>query len=256
MRTIISSTCLLAVISSLSAGCSDNGTGADKLVGEADVSQDNDDSAKADAAGNSGYYSLEVVRLFSPIDGAVTQYRLRRANSAKTKCANGVKEEHCRVTKLDTKAVTFFGEEERNLQLFLINQVNQESVALMVRGSLKQDSFVATEVWRQEADINGAPNHGLDGVAVKVKDNGIRCITTPCPTLLESKLNSTKSQIIDNVFAPSDELTSSISNSIFSGKPVIVIGDLREITTQTTTAERTSTVRSREAVAVFTRIGK
>jgi Na+-translocating ferredoxin:NAD+ oxidoreductase RnfE subunit len=93
-----------------------------------------------------------------------------------------------------------------------------------------------------------------------VKNNGIRCITTPCPNLLESKLNSTKSQIIDNVFAPSDELTSSISNGIFSGKPVvvvvIVIGDLREITTQTTTAERTWTVRSRDAVAVFTRIGK
>jgi hypothetical protein len=257
MRTFISSVSLLTVLSTLAVGCAQGDSSNDDLAGEADVSEDSTDSAKADAAGNAGYFTLEAKRVRGPADGFVVVYDIRRANSARTKCADGVKREACTVSTLDTKAITFtFGFEEQSLKLFLLNQIDNGSVALMVRGQMTQSAFVATEVWRQEADLTGAPNHGLDGVAVKIKDSGIRCITAPCPTIVENKLNSVKSQNIENYSAQTDALTSQIGDSIFSGKPVIVIGDLIQVTTQTTTPERFTTTRTRQAGAVFTRIGK
>jgi hypothetical protein len=180
---------------------------------------------------------------------------IRRANATTTTCADGVKKPECIVTGLDLSAIKFPGTEERSLKLFVIGQADNESVALMVRGRMTGTEFRATEVWRQDADLTGAPNHGLDGVAVKLKDNGIRCITSPCPSTAEDKLNSVKSQTVHAVSAATSELSGAILRAVFSDNPVIVIGTLSQRTVQLTNGQ-TKTSRVRNAAAVFFRVGQ
>ena len=250
MRSMLTSTILFVTTASLTAACTSPEDRHDDLAGEADASETND--AKADAAGTTGYYSLEVVQAHGAT-GNVNHFLARRANAAMTTCAPGVKAAECELDTLDLSNIVFPSTEERSLRLFLNGQAETGVVALMVRGRIADGAFKATEVWRQDADLAGAPDHGLEGVAVRLEDSGLRCVSAPCPNTREAKLNSTKTQTIHGVTSEDDVLDEKVLSEVFGGGRVIVIGALRERSVQLT--HGTQTARIRSAGAVFFRVG-
>jgi hypothetical protein len=67
-----------------------------------------------------------------------------------------------------------------------------------------------------------------EGVAVLVKDSGIRCITAPCPSLMEMKLNSNLSATITDLDLEASGATAEVIDRGFNGiydGGVIVVGD-------------------------------
>ncbi len=80
-----------------------------------------------------------------------------------------------------------------------------------------------TEVW-----MPGSETGVSDGVFVLAKDNGIRCITTPCPSIGETRLNANRSAAIDAIdFAASGADAATIeaaSQDVAAGVGVLIAG--------------------------------
>ncbi|MBA3391495.1 MAG: hypothetical protein H0T89_02570 [Deltaproteobacteria bacterium] len=81
-----------------------------------------------------------------------------------------------------------------------------------------------SELW-----VPGSETGVVDGVFVLAKDNGVRCITTPCPSIGETRLNANRAATIDTIdFAASgadDATIEAASQDIAAGPGVIVVGD-------------------------------
>ncbi len=91
------------------------------------------------------------------------------------------------------------------------------------------------------------PNRGAYGVAVKSKDSGIRCITTPCPGLREDKLNSATSGTLNRMQLPTEELTYRAYDAVYeSADGIMIIGYKKTVRGE----------RLRDANAVFFKIGE
>ena len=106
-----------------------------------------------------------------------------------TKCADGSYAQKCYVAELD---LTGTGLPEASTDT-IRGQGHMLGGQLVLRGTVNKKSFgangklgvfKATEAWMPTTD---AP---ADGVFVKLKDAGVRCITTPCPSTHELKLNA------------------------------------------------------------------
>lgn len=121
-------------------------------------------------------------------------YWVRRLNTATTRCADGRYEAECYVTEIDLGPL--------GLPEALASDVLTEVDRLVVRGWTiarthpsfgKLGRFRATEAWR--APAAGAAT----GTVYKVGDNGVRCVTAPCPSLDARKLNSSAKarQLVD-----------------------------------------------------------
>jgi hypothetical protein len=81
-----------------------------------------------------------------------------------------------------------------------------------------------TEAW-----IPGSDTGVADGVFVMAKDNGIRCITSPCPSIGEMRLNANRSAAIDAVdlaASGADAATvEAAEQDMFGGPGVLIAGD-------------------------------
>jgi hypothetical protein len=81
-----------------------------------------------------------------------------------------------------------------------------------------------SEVW-----VPGSETGEADGVFVLAKDNGVRCITAPCPSIAETRLNANRSAAIDMIdFAASGADAATIeaaTQDVAAGPGVLVAGD-------------------------------
>lgn len=247
MRSLTSISLALVSISTLAIGCAAQDDAADDdFAGEADL---NPDDSKTDGGTKyDSYYTVEGIQALGNIgSNPPILYVMRRANASKTTCADGTRREGCAVTTLDFSAIKFAETQERGLRGALSQKINDGEIALMVRGKLLSDKFVATEVWQQQADLSGVPNRGAYGVAVKIKDSGIRCITTPCPGLREDKLNSTTSGTLNGMQLPTEELTNLAYDAVYGNEDgFMMIGYKKTVRGE----------RVRDANAVFFKIGQ
>lgn len=101
---------------------------------------------------------------------------------------------------------------------------------ILLRGDLSPDPadrgthLSASEVW-----VPGSETGEADGVFVLAQDNGIRCITAPCPQVTEMRLNANRAANIDTIdFTASgaDELTiERAAEQLYTGAGVIVSGE-------------------------------
>lgn len=185
----------LAALSILSfSACASTGV-EDELAGE--TAADDALEGKADGAVDGAYTYFEIWsdmrKCAAPMCGG---YYVHRLNRSTTVCHNGSSKWSCYVPQLDWTQ-SGLGD---TLQAALRDAANRGALSsgavALVRGRFAAQSysgfgnlgrFVVTEAWVAENDSVS------EGVFVKVKDNGVRCITTPCPTIGEKALNTSRS---------------------------------------------------------------
>ena len=213
------------------SACASTGV-EDELAGES--STDDAVDGKADGAVDGAYTYFEVWadyrKCAAPFCGG---FYLKRLNRSTTVCANGSSKSSCYVPSLDWSE----SELSDTLQAQLIDAANRGAMSYgaiaLVRGRMASKTypgqgnlgkFVVTEAWVAETDSVS------DGVFAKIHDNGVRCITTPCPTIGEKGLNSSNKA---NVHALdwshggfSSAQIETLSNAIFTRPSgVIIAGD-------------------------------
>lgn len=191
MRTILLS--FLAASAALS-GCADPAQPEDELAGESTA---DGESGKTDEASLAfTYYDLRVdSRQCLVADGECgVGFFAGRANRTSTQCGRGPMQAECKVYKIDWTGTAMPASVAKSYE----DRV-RAGEHLIVKGSVVPAandaglSLAVTEIWVGSEKEPGA------GVFAMVKDNGIRCVRAPCPSLTERKLNSNLSANLTGV---------------------------------------------------------
>jgi hypothetical protein len=154
----------------------------------------------ASVAENSTYYTLKPDRrkCMSPMCGG---YFVKRVNLSKTRCANGGSEDECYVSEIDWNG-----------------QPQVEPGRALLRGTMtvradkrfgKLGTLKVTESWQAATENKPA------GDFYRVRDRGLRCITFPCPTHLEAKLNANASRTVAGVDLSGAQATDTATSDAF-----------------------------------------
>jgi len=239
-------------LSLLGAACADTtGPDQDELAGES--SADGDDT-KADSNGTYTYYDLtqDQRRCASPMCGGVWVDRVNRAQTACTGGDHGpLWQETCYAADIDWSDS---GLSQDQIDQVMAAVYTGESGRVLVRGHLRSNDYgdgltlgrlYISEAWLAQTD--GEP----DGVFVKVKDSGVRCIAAPCESNAELKLNSSLSANIAGIdFEPSgatEDVVGQATEAMFEGG--MIIAGYRY-----TVYENGRTARGRRAYQVYLRL--
>ncbi|RZK99490.1 MAG: hypothetical protein EOP36_19175 [Rubrivivax sp.] len=113
-------------------------------------------------------------------------YYVKAVNRALTRCADGTLRKECHVAVLNTKALPWSDADRAAFeQSFIPGQGLVRGQLVAVKGStaLRTDTLVISEGWVGQADSKPL------GVFYQLKNSGIVCITTPCPSINETTLN-------------------------------------------------------------------
>ena len=211
-----------SMTSILTVACATSEPG-DELAGE--TSADGEDG-KGDAA--AAFQFLNVIadtRACSLDAGAEcgTGFFVSRANRSAMRCGFTTPQSQCKVFEIDWTRTAMPASVAKGYEDAL-----RSGKPLLVRGDMvpaPDDSGVhlsVSEIW-----VASQPEW-VEGVFTLVKDNGIRCITAPCPSLTEQKLNSNLSANITAVdFEPSGASQDQIDlaqNAMYGGDGVVVVG--------------------------------
>ncbi|MCE9571581.1 MAG: hypothetical protein K8W52_00345 [Deltaproteobacteria bacterium] len=184
------------------------------------------EGGKADSTGQYTYFLVtpDMRRCASPKCGG---FWVDRINLGTTKCADGTYAEKCYVAELNLDGTGLPTASTDTV----IGQAHSATSQVLLRGTIAKKSFgangtlgvfKATEAWLPTTD---AP---ADGVFVKLKDAGVRCITTPCPSTHELKLNSSSKAVIADVdFSWSGATDEQIAAAVGAefGDGLIIAGD-------------------------------
>src|SRR5882672_3810339 len=140
------------------------------------------ESVSVDAT--STFYSVrrDLRRCVSPLCGG---YFVKRVNTSSTRCANGRFMNECYVAEID-----WHGQPETDI------------AHLLVRGSIvarRYGQFGSLGELRVSESWMTISDNQPVGTYYLVRDRGVRCITFPCPTHHEAKLNSSFSRNIAGV---------------------------------------------------------
>ena len=193
-------TIAVAVAAALIPACAtDSSTstpGSDELAGE--NGQDGE-SAKADAAHDEfGFMAVKKDGAFNCNTLNCTTYSLTRVNRTTVLCIDGQYHASCTVKGVDFSALS------QATQTKVTDALQREAADptigthVLVKGAFKNNvdfvTFQATEVWLAQRQVGST-----DGTFVRIFDNGVRCITAPCPTLTEERVNSNRSSGIEGL---------------------------------------------------------
>ena len=167
----------------------------DQIDDELDVADASEgDASKADAAGGTyTYYFVkpDLKRCAAPFCGGV-YYQL--ANAETTKCFDGKKAEWCYAAGQNTSRLGLGEVGTTKYITALNNGAFGEGTQVLVRATIASKDWGASlgrfaELRPTEAWIGQTSNEAA-GPLAKIEDSGVRCITAPCPSLRERKLNS------------------------------------------------------------------
>ena len=167
------------------------------------------EEGKGDAAGAFTFYNLIADNRacsFNSPSGCGTGFFVSRANRSTTQCGRGPAQSQCKVTSIDWSGTALPPSVAQSYEDGL-----QQSEPLLVKGTVvpapddRGLTFAVTEVWR------ASTAEFVPGVFTIVRDNGIRCVRAPCPSLTERRLNSNLSAQItgldfDGVDATQEEI--------------------------------------------------
>lgn len=214
----------ISLISILTA-CASAQAPTDELAGTETTEAASVDG-KADAAGGTfTYFSItaDLRKCMSPVCGG---YFLSRVGRDYTWCVDGSARDTCYAPMLDWSEANLSETSQGKLVAAAAN------ATAIVRGRFAHrwwsgfgdlGRFVVTEAW--VAENASVP----EGVFVKIVPSGIVCITTPCPTITEQRLNSLRSANIAEIDWTPAELTDreieGFSDDIWAGTGAIIAGD-------------------------------
>lgn len=166
----------------------------------------------------STYYSVrsDLRKCASPRCGG---YFVRRVNLM-TRCANGRFEDECYVAEIDWGS-----------------QPQVEIPGALLRGNIVPKfyrGFGNLGVFRVSESWQAASDNQATGTYYRVKDRGLRCITHPCPTHHEAKLNSIVHANIAgadlNGAGAKEELVGEASRAMTEPDGVLVAGSHEPVT--------------------------
>ncbi len=127
---------------------------------------------------------LDLRKCAYPVCGG---YYVKSVNRALTRCANGTLQKDCHVATLDASALPWSAaDREAFEQSFIPGQAlaGGKLFALKSAGSpVKVDTLVLNQAWVAQALSKPA------GVFSIFKNSGIVCVTSPCPSIMETTLN-------------------------------------------------------------------
>lgn len=157
-----------------------------EVAGEHDDEAIGESEEAATAAGRATYYRVvrqDFRKCAFPMCGGVY---VARVNAKTTKCADGKYQAECYVADLDLSGLGLTPAHANSIsgKADAGRVVLRGAIKTRAFGSLKAPVFDATEAWDQLGEGQAS------GTFYKVVDRGIRCITTPCPSFEEAKLNS------------------------------------------------------------------
>ncbi|HYR77722.1 MAG TPA: DUF6748 domain-containing protein [Pyrinomonadaceae bacterium] len=159
----------------------------------------------------STFYSLrrDLRRCVSPLCGG---YFVKRVNMSSTRCANGRFMNECYVAEID-----WHGQPETDI------------AHLLVRGSIvarRYGQFGSLGELRVSESWMTISDNQPVGTYYLVRDRGVRCITFPCPTHHEAKLNSSFSRNIAGVKLDSaglGENNAAVANTAMTGPDGLIV---------------------------------
>ncbi|MDB4942090.1 MAG: hypothetical protein JWP97_1624 [Labilithrix sp.] len=164
----------VALCSSAVAGCAADTDQSSDDAAEEMVEQSDSDLT---GASNSGFFV--VTRQVG--EG----FFVKRVNQVKTVCGDGSSQPECYVSALTMTGIGLSAREEQEARASLVNgsalvkaATYKKTIAGKIVSTLK-----ASQVWV------GATGSAPSGSFYRVADNGIRCITAPCPTTTAYQLN-------------------------------------------------------------------
>jgi hypothetical protein len=159
---------------------------------------------------NSTFYRLrrDRRRCATPMCGG---YFVKRVNLSSTRCANGGWSRECYVARIDWNG-----------------QPENESDDLLMRGNIvakRHERFGNLGELRVSESWKAVGANQPVGVFYRVRDRGVRCITHPCPTHSEAKLNSSVSRNIAGVNLEGAELgeNASVVNMAMTGTDGVIV---------------------------------
>jgi hypothetical protein len=218
---------------SLITACASEGE-YDELAGESA----DDDAGNVDGKGDAvadGVYTYFTIKgdtrkcAFPTCGGTYVQ----RLNRSTTVCHNGSSSASCYTPELDFSESGLEVEVQDQVRLASSSASLGAGVKAIVRGRFAPTSslkgatqmgrFIVTEAWVAQT---AAPT---DGVFVKAKDNGVRCIAAPCASTRETALNTSRSVNISEIdYAPAgltDEQIGAVTEKLFQPSGIIIAGD-------------------------------
>jgi hypothetical protein len=254
MRSFIATAALSITLIS---ACSTSGE-PDELAGETAEDDAGNVDGKGDAAagGVYTYFAIkgDMRKCAAPLCGG--DY-LERLNRTTTVCHDGKSAARCYTPELDWSESGLKPEVQGLLDVASAQGTLSGGVKGIVRGRFARygttkgngrelGRFIVTEAWVAQG-IGAA-----DGVFVKIKDNGVRCITAPCPSTGEAALNTSRTASLHEIdFSDSnisDETLSTLSERMFQPSGLIIAGDRFSHRVNGTTA------RGRTATNVFAKL--
>jgi hypothetical protein len=152
--------------------------------------------ASAPTAGSGSYHLAKPdPRLCpSPMCGGIW---LELLNRGATVCGDGAKQEECYAASADLSRLR--ADEKGRVQLqSLITEGRAVARGTLVRGLVEGfpelDTFVVSEVWPASSSLGRAL-----GVFRRLRDSGIRCVTTPCFSVRAAVLNTARIEKVSSV---------------------------------------------------------
>lgn len=181
------------------------------------------------AQSNFGYFVVtrrDNRKCVSPLCGGVF---VKRVNQAKTLCADGTKQDECYVSNVELKTTGLTDREQYEFSSALTDGKG------VVKAKMYKHKFNGHTLGKLKANeawlgASGAP---AEGTFFRTADNGIRCITTPCPSLSAATLNTSDSHnligvVLDNTQPPaSDDNISRAQSALGTKEGILVAGGLQ-----------------------------
>lgn len=165
------------------AGCAAE-TSTDAAAGASDEVAASEDAITG-APSNAGYYVVthrDLRKCVSPLCGG---FFVKRVNQPKTLCADGTQQAECYVSSITMNGMGLSTREADDFRASL------ESGKAIVKARSYKSTFNGTTLGTLKASEGwvGATGSAADGTFYRAADNGIRCITAPCPSTTAYALN-------------------------------------------------------------------
>ncbi len=188
MRSLHDVTGLSSALLCALAGCASS-AGSDEIA----QASGEDEIARTDDA----YFAIakDLRKCAAPYCGG---WNLAQLNRTVTTCHDGRSAAECYTPVLDWTFSNLPGTEQAKLLAACDEATGSSDVYAVVRGQFARTNtttphpqlgrFVIKDAWIIEGDSHSA------GEFVRIRDNGLRCLVAPCPSLTEDKLNTRKSE--------------------------------------------------------------